>query len=148
MDQSRRALIEIAFGFAAGFISTLTFHQGTLAMLSVVGMTNRSAFSFTPTLPLHVPGVLSLAFWGGVWGVFVWLAMRSRSKKALWVVAMIVVASVVPSLVTWFVVAPLKGEAVAGGWQVSALATSLLVNAAWGAGIAVFVSLPVLRSES
>lgn len=43
------------------------------------------------------------------------------------------------SLVAWFVVAPLKGLAVAGGSRPAAIATGLLVNRAWGFGTALLL---------
>jgi hypothetical protein len=43
------------------------------------------------------------------------------------------------SLVAWFVVAPLKGLAVAGGGRPAAIATGLLVNGAWGLGTALLL---------
>ena len=53
--------------FVAGFLSTLFFHQGALAVLHAAGFTTRAPYVSTPTWPLHLPAVVSLAFWGGVW---------------------------------------------------------------------------------
>ncbi|MEH2154212.1 hypothetical protein [Nostoc sp.] len=36
----------------------------------------------------------------------------------------------------WFVVAPLKGQPLAGGWKLVGIVTGLLVNGAWGVGTA------------
>jgi hypothetical protein len=41
--------------FIAGFLSTLVFHQGTLAILHAAGLTARKPYVATPTWPLHVP---------------------------------------------------------------------------------------------
>jgi hypothetical protein len=62
--------------FVAGFIATLVFHQGVLALLHAVGLSARGAYVVDPTGPLHVPAVLSLAFWGGVWGVPLYAVVR------------------------------------------------------------------------
>jgi hypothetical protein len=51
--------------------------------------------------------------------------------------------AIVPTLAAWFVVAPLKGLPVAGGGRPAAIATGLLVNGAWGFGVAVL--LPILQ---
>ena len=68
----------ITFGFLAGFVSVLVFHQGTAflmyafgndvpAVVSFFGRTN-APFAMTPTRPLGAPLVGSQAFWGGAWG--------------------------------------------------------------------------------
>jgi hypothetical protein len=56
-------------GFLAGFLATLIFHQLTLAALWAAGVAPLGPFSVTATRPFGVPAMLSLAFWGGVWGV-------------------------------------------------------------------------------
>ena len=54
--------------FAAGFLATLLFHQGLVAILHAAGACPRKAYDLSPTKPLGIPFVLSLAFWGGLWG--------------------------------------------------------------------------------
>jgi hypothetical protein len=44
-------------------------------------------------------------------------------------------------LVAWFIVAPLKIQPVAGGFQPAAMVTGLLVNGAWGVGTALLLRL-------
>ena len=44
--------------FVAGVLAVLVFHQGALAMLYALGVTQRSTFVLTPTAPLGVPQVL------------------------------------------------------------------------------------------
>ena len=34
-------------------------------------------FSMAPTAPVHVPAVISLAFWGGVWGTALWVLVKN-----------------------------------------------------------------------
>ena len=55
--------------FLAGFLSTLIFHQGLLALLHAAGASPRPAYVMTAAPPLGVPQVLSLAFWGVLWGI-------------------------------------------------------------------------------
>jgi len=55
--------------FIAGFVSTLVFHQGVLWLLYTGGFSPRAPWNMTPVPPLNAPAVISLAFWGGVWGV-------------------------------------------------------------------------------
>ena len=56
-------------GFIAGALGVLIFHQGFVAILHVAGGLPIAPYSFAPTHPFNVPQVLSLAFWGGVWGI-------------------------------------------------------------------------------
>ena len=60
---------KVAVGFVAGFIAVLLFHQPALALLTQLGVAEASTYSFKATAPFGVPQLISLAFWGGVWGV-------------------------------------------------------------------------------
>jgi hypothetical protein len=119
--------------FIAGFLSTLVFHQGLLAILHAAGLVARGAYAAAPTGPLHVPAFVSLAFWGGIWALALARLVRRLPPGAYWV-AWTGLGAVLPSLVAWFVVFPLKGAPVAGGWAPGFLAASLLLNGAWGFG--------------
>ncbi len=127
--------------FAAGFLSTLVFHQGLLAILHATGRTERGAYSMTPTQPLQVPAVLSLAFWGGVWGILLWLVIRGIPPDWRFWAAAIVIGAIAPSLVALLVVFPLKGQPVGGGWRPEILIGALVLNGAWGFGVALFLRL-------
>jgi hypothetical protein len=124
------------FAFIAGFVAVLLFHQGMLGLLHTVNLTPRPPFSTKPTQPLGVPQFWSSAFWGGVWGM-VFAAVEPRFPKGIryWVAALLF-GALGPTLVSWFVVMPLKGQPVAGGWQPAGMVTGLLVNGAWGLGTA------------
>lgn len=127
--------------FLAGFLSTLIFHQGVLAILHAAGATPRAPYAMDPTKPLQVPAVISLALWGGIWGILLWLAIRgSQGSAAYWWLA-IVIGAIAPSLVALLVVFPLKGQPVGGGWHPEIIAGALLLNGAWGLGVALFLRL-------
>src|SRR5206468_3498595 len=97
-----------------------------------LGVTPRAPYALAPTAPFGVPQILSLAFWGGVWGIALWpLVTRLAPRVGYWVTAT-VLGAIGPSLVAWFVVAPLKWQPIAGGWQARGLALALVVNGAWG----------------
>jgi hypothetical protein len=61
--------MRILFGFIAGFLATLIFHQVVVALLWWAGVAPFGPFSMAATQPFGVPAVISLAFWGGVWGI-------------------------------------------------------------------------------
>jgi hypothetical protein len=126
--------------FIAGFVSTLVFHQGLLWLLYTEGFSPRAPWNMTPVPPLNVPAVISLAFWGGVWGIVLWALIRASRGRAYWIKAL-VIGALGPSLVTWFVVMPMKGMGVAGGWDPKVIVIGLLVNGAWALGVALLVRL-------
>ena len=119
----------------------MTFHQWMLALLHAVGATPRTPYSMEPTRPFQIPAVLSLAFWGGVWGILLWLAIRGLEGSSLYWALAVVLGAIAPSLVALFVVFPLKGQPVAGGWRPGILIGALLLNGAWGIGVALFLRL-------
>jgi hypothetical protein len=132
--------VRFAKGFLAGFLSTLVFHQGLLALLFAAGLTPRKPWATTPTPPLGVPAVLSLAFFGGLWGILLWEILRRKTGAALWV-GSAVLGALLPTLVAFFVVFPLRGQPVAGGWKPDIVAGALLLNGVWGLGVAAFMRL-------
>ncbi|HLN59780.1 MAG TPA: hypothetical protein VK416_14555 [Thermoanaerobaculia bacterium] len=127
--------------FLAGFFSTLLFHQGLLAVLHAAGASPRVPYSMEPTAPFGIPAVLSLAFWGGVWGIAIWLVIRRRRGSALYWILALIVGAVAPTLVALFVVLPLKGQPAAGGGNPTLVVGALLLNGVWGLGVAALMRL-------
>jgi hypothetical protein len=127
----KRALL----GFAAGFIATLVFHQIALQLLHVAGIVPNAAWPMKPVPPFGVPAVISLAFWGGVWGAILIPIIDRRRGGAYYGLA-IVLGAILPTLVAWFVVAPLKHQPIAAGWNPKRMMIGPIVNAAWGFGTA------------
>ena len=124
--------------FIAGFVSTLVFHQGLLTFLHNIGRTPRTAYSMEPTGPLGVPAVISLAFWGGLWGIVLWAMIRDRPGVSYWTNAF-VIGALAPSVVAFFIVFPLKGFGFAGGWDPAIIVGALFLNGAWGLGVALLM---------
>ncbi len=138
----RQFLLRLLLGFVAGFLATMTFHQVGLLVLHRLGMTHATAYSMYPVPPFGVPEVLSLAYWGGVWGIaFAWLAPALEVNAALYWIGAVVLGAIFPTLVAWFVVFPLKGIPAAGGFHFPGLLVGPIVNGLWGLGTAVFLSL-------
>lgn len=125
--------------FAAGFLAVLVFHQGVAWLLHAMGMTPNAPFPRRATWPFGVPQIWSLAFWGGVWGIVLGLALRRMTTPAQYWIAAFLIGALGPTLVSWFVVAPLRGAAPAGGWQIPVMARGLFLNGIWGLGAGLFL---------
>jgi hypothetical protein len=130
----------LVVGAIAGAVSVLVFHQPMVELFRALGLTSRAIYSTQPTAPWGVPQIGSLAFWGGVWGVLL-AASLARATGARLLVASLVFGALLPTLVAWFFVAPLKGQPVAGGWLPAAMALALAANGAWGLGTGIGLTL-------
>lgn len=141
--------------FLSGAVSVLIFHQGALALLHSLGLTQSAPYPMKATAPFGIPLVWSLAFWGGVWGVILAAALV-RVRGGAFIVAATIFGAILPTLVAWFVVAPLKGAPMAAGFVPHAMLVGPIVNAAWGLGtgigLVVFgeshASLPAEESQT
>jgi len=125
-----------AKAFAAGFVATLVFHQGLFALFHAAGMVPVPAFNFAPVPPLGVPAVLSLAFFGGLWGWPVAWFIRNDAGARYWLKALLL-GAIGPTLVAMLLVFPLKGLAV----NPKIVVGGLLLNGVWGLGVAVCMRL-------
>ncbi len=133
-------LTRVFFGFVAGFFATMIFHQLMLTLLWALGVSPIRPFPMAPTLPFSVPAVVSLAFWGGIWGVVFALVEYSFPRRwGYWVTAFLF-GAILPSLVALLIVLPMKGRPMGGGWHPALLVTAFLINGAWGVGTGVFLS--------
>jgi hypothetical protein len=131
----------LLFGFIAGFLATLIFHQLALALLWVLGLARAAPFSMAATPPFGVPAVFSLAFWGGVWGILLSLIDAGFPRGGGYWLAVFLFGAILPSLVALLVVLPLKGQPMGGGWQPAVLLTAFLINGAWGIGTGLILSM-------
>jgi hypothetical protein len=142
----------IILGFAAGFLATLIFHQGTAfllyhygnevpAVVSFLGRTN-PAYNFTTLVPpFGVPLVLSQAFWGGVWGIV--LAAILRGTGVPDILFSVIFGAFVLTGVAITLVPYLKGLPV---WNGSTIPwRGLIYNGAWGFGTAFILRPLALR---
>jgi hypothetical protein len=127
--------------FVAGFIAVLAFHQPMLMLLAKLGITKSTAYPLTPVGFLAIPKVISLSFWGGVWGIVLYRVGRRWKRDGSLYLKALMFGMIAPTLVGWYVVSPLKGLPVAAGYAVNGMATGLCVNAAWGLGTAILFRL-------
>ena len=127
-------------GFIAGGIGVLVFHQGAIAILHSLGYAKNAPYSMTAVAPLGIPQIWSTAFWGGAWGVILAAALRRLDGPRL-VFAATVFGAIVPTLVAWFLVAPLKHQPMAAGFALTAMAVGVIANAMWGLGTGIGLNL-------
>jgi len=131
----------LLLGFVAGALAVFTFHQMTIWLLGLLGGGQGNVYSMNPTGPFRVPQVLNSAFWGGLWGcVFALLADRFPRSWPLWL-AGFVFGAIGPTLVGWFVVAPLRHQPIAQGFNPARMWRSPVINGMFGLGVAVFYDL-------
>jgi hypothetical protein len=129
-----------ALAFLAGFLAVPLFHQILLLLLHLAGVIPVAPFQMSPTAPFGVPQVVSISFWGGVWGlVFLLVVPRFFRGAAYWIAAF-VFGAVALTLVYVFVVVPLKTGAPPPNLA-PILVIGGLLNGAWGIGTALFLRL-------
>jgi len=134
------AMVGLVYAFIAGVLAVPVFHQIALWLLHVAGIIPFAPFDMSPTRPLGVPALISISFWGGVWGVVFALTVRRWFAGAAYWIAAAVAGGIALTLVFIFVVVPLKS----GGLPaplVPIFVIGFLLNAAWGIGWALFLAL-------
>lgn len=126
--------------FIGGTLAVPIFHQAVIGLLYAAGWIPRAPFVMTPTKPFGVPQLISISFWGGVWGILLGLILtRPMSRARFWTIA-IVFGALAPTLVGMFVINPLlKGQPLT--IDVARILIGFLVNAAWGFGTALIYTL-------
>lgn len=122
--------------FIAGFLATLVFHQGLFMLFYLGGVVPVAPFNLTPVPPLGVPAVFSLAFFGGLWGMLLWLILGRLAGAKFWL-GNILLGALAPTAVAMLIVFPLKGMDVSAQTWIG----GLLLNGFWGLGVAVFMRL-------
>jgi hypothetical protein len=130
-------------GFVAAAISVLTFHQGIIAAFHSLGWSPYAPYRTMPVPPWGVPVIADLCFWGGLYGAMFGLLMP-RFTLPLWLCG--VILGVIAALVGMFVIAPIKGNAIANGWHAWPMARSLLINGFWGLGVGLILPLLMPRA--
>lgn len=128
----------IFLGFVAGAIAVLVFHQGVVSILHSLGLSPLGPYRTVLVPPFWVPAIVSLCFWGGVWGAL-FGAVAWRLPVPLWVGGMAI--GLLAMLVGWFIVAPIKHLPMAAGYAAWPMARSLLVSLAWGIGTSILLPL-------
>lgn len=128
--------------FLAGFFSTLLFHQGVIALFGMFQELPFKSYSMSPTKPFGVPSLISLAFFAGLWGVVIWAMIRNKTRK--WqVIGAISLGAVLPTVVAFTIVLPLKGIE----FKPNYIPFGLLLNGIWGLGVWALMYLMNLKDH-
>ena len=129
--------VRAALGFIAGFLSVLTFEMVLIAILDAAGApVPITPWSMAPVPPFGVPQSISAAFWGGLWGmVYAFLEPRLTARLGWWSGGLAFGA--LPLLVLWFVVLPLKGLPIGGGFVLPMVLLAIALHACFGLGAAI-----------
>jgi hypothetical protein len=128
----------LVVGFVAGSLAVLTFQSGLVAVLHAAGALPFAPWRMTPVPPFGVPQSLSAAFWGGLWGVAYALLEPRLTARLGWWAGGLAFGAVLPVLVLWLVVLPLKGQPVGGGFAPpSRVLLTVVIHAVFGLGTAI-----------
>ncbi|MGK7865832.1 hypothetical protein [Falsiroseomonas sp. E2-1-a20] len=137
----------ILLGFICGALAVVVFHQGTLYVLyhqfplikTLTGAADAfrpgsAGFSIRPVPPLGVPQIVSMMFWGGLWGIV--LAALIRWGRMPDLLTGFVLGAVVCTVVGFTVVAQLRGAPMWAGGNSFVWIRAVLLNGAFGWGAA------------
>jgi hypothetical protein len=138
----------LLLGFLAGALSHLIFQGGLGSVLYAAHLVPALPWSLTPVPPLGMPKSFSLAFWAGLWGlVYAVLEPRLTALFGWWAGGL--VFGLAPLVVYWFVVLPLKGLGVGGGFHLAMVPIEVAFHVVFGIGTAIiFRSVLVLARRS
>ncbi len=126
--------------FAAGALAMLLFHQGSVAVLSALGMFPVGPWNVARVPPFGLPALVHGAFFSGVWAVLYVLVLEPRrpADVPLWL-AVPLFAAIVPVAFLFLVMAPARGAPLAFGMGGTMVGMVILAHAVWGLGIALLV---------
>src|ERR1041384_414801 len=131
----------LLLGFLAGILSTLIFQGGFGAILYAAHVAPTLPWSLDPVPPFGVPKTVSSCFWAGLWGVVYVLLEPRLTARFGWGLGGLVFG-IAPILVLWFVVLPLKGQGIGGGFHPAMVPIVIASHLLFGLGVAI-----VLRAE-
>jgi hypothetical protein len=123
-------------GFIAGFLSHLIFQGGFGSLLFAANVLPALPFSLMPVPPFGVPKTLNLGFWAGLWGMgYALIEPRLTALFGRWLGGL--VYGLAPLAGYWFVVLPLKGLGIGGGFHLATVPIQVGFHAVFGLGTAI-----------
>lgn len=129
------ALRTVVVGFVAGALSVLVFHQLGFWLASKLLNTTFTIYNMRPVPPWGVPTIVSLAFWGGLWGIAAAFLVPRLPGALNGMLGWVLFAVIIVTLVNWFVVFPIKGLPMGGGFRLPGVAVVPIVYGVWGFGM-------------
>lgn len=132
---------QLTWAFNFGFASTLILHQGGQLLLWSAGITPSFPWDLSPVPPYEVPKVLSLAFFGGLWGFLAFILTYQFPKGQRFWASQVIFGAIFPTAIAMLVVFPLKGLNV----SLKAWSSGFFLNGLWGLGMALGLSLLLHR---
>ena len=124
-------------GFLTGFLSHLIFQGAFGSILYAAHLLPALPWSLMPVPPLGVPKSLSLGFWAGLWGLgYALLEPRLTAFFGRWSGGL-VYGLALPLVAYWFIVLPLKGFGIGGGFHLAMVPIEVGFHAAFGIGAAI-----------
>jgi hypothetical protein len=128
----------VFLGSVAGAISILLFQQTSLQILYWIGLAPQAAFRLAHVPPFNMPMVVSLAFWGAVYGGLFGLISRQLPGRIYWYGLPLGAFAL---FMSWFVFLPLKGLPIAFGGTTAPMIRSAMSYLLWGMGVTVLLPL-------
>jgi hypothetical protein len=121
-----------ALGGMVGALCVLPFYQGLWTACAKAGL------RLQPYPAAGVPLVVTLAVTGGTLGAVFGLLLPALRRPGWQCGAML---GGVVTVLLWFIVVPLTGAPVAGGFHAVRMLQTLTINVAWGVSVGLLVSL-------
>ena len=108
MACARTSSAQLVFGFVAGFLATVIFHQLALALLWDIGMAPAGSFSDGRDSTVGRAGGFFVGFLGRVWQILFALVQRRFPPSCAYWVAAFLFGAILPSVVALMLVLPLS----------------------------------------
>jgi len=126
----------LVVGFFAGFFSHLLFQGAFGATLYAADLIPALPWSLLPVPPFGVPRSLNLALWAGLWGLgYALLEPRLTAFFGRWLGGL--AYGLAPLAGYWFVVLPLKGLGIGGGFHAAKVPIEIGFHLIFGIGVAI-----------
>ncbi len=131
----------LLFGFIAGALAVLVFHQTMILVLHLMKQTPNFPWSMRPTTPFGIPAIVNSMFWGGLWGSVFAVIGHAIPGGAAWVRG-IMFGLLGPWLLGNGILVPLfKGGPFLFGFAVPRMIIGALIGSAFGLGVALILGV-------
>jgi len=126
----------LALGFSAAALSHVIFQGALGAALHAGNLVPELVWSLEPVPPFGVPATVNNMFWDGLWGML-YALLEPRLTARLGRLPGGLVLGLASLLTFWFVVLPLKGAGVGGGFHGAEVSLGIAFDLTFGIGTAI-----------